>query len=116
MVVKLTKSQSLFEEINKEIKSKKYKVNFVCNDGTIEKREVTYGLFDPFIKNKEVFFDLFVIDNHSVIGNYSCKIEGKKVVILNGVFSKGDYDGKFNYEYIKKLLENSKFEWEVLIL
>jgi len=104
MVVKLTKNQILFNEVKKEIESKKYKCNFTCSNGKVEKREITYCISQIQVIDNIVNFDLWSTYNY-----YCCYIKNNKVIIKHGVLSE-------NYEYIKKLVENSKFNWEVLIV
>lgn len=109
MVVKLTKNALLFNEVKKEIESKKYQCNFRCNNGEFEKREFKYLVIAPQIENNIVSFNLWALNLDSISCTYYCYIKKDKIIIKDGVLSD-------NYELIKKLVEKSKFKWEVLIL
>jgi hypothetical protein len=99
MVVKLTKSQLMFNEIKKEVDK-------------IKKIDLVYYLICESIigENNIVGFKLCtgpMSDFHT--DSFYCFIKNKKIVIPNGIL-------KGRYELIRKLIEKSKFEWEVLIL
>lgn len=113
MVVKLSKSQITWNEVYKELFPKEKQLkdgNYIIRDLSDSKKErKELVLMGVKIENNLVRFELGLIKGDYLDPQLFCIIRNNKIQIEDSLYEE-------DYNLIKPLLENSKFNWEILVV